>query len=366
MSFIKRVLKNRRRIDLPVLVQEMRIRQRGIRPFVLMFIYVAVLSVVTLLVAELSRATPTFGSPQGRHASDLARVGQELFLALSLAQLVMISLIVPAYGSAAVTTEQERGTFDLLALTRLPSWRIITQKLVAATAEVLMLTITSLPVLGIVFMLGGVSPLEVAIVFAIMLITAIFLGALGMLCSCCFAKTRSATLAAYLSVIAFLAGAPLAAEWIRTISGAGLHGAMEACPFMVVGTFLLVGGIGAFVGQGFLALIMKRVELWRTRAFRMAVFGASYILLMLMLSVPGLTVYMTGLFYGAHRDISLPMFVNPFVAIVVFLEEGGASSYWWNGLAAQVVTATVVFAVLCTFIFQYVSTIKFRALRRRA
>ena len=345
------------RVNLPVLAQEMRIRQRGSKPFVVMCIYVLALSGLALFVLSIA----TRGRPYLR-SSDLAEMGQGLFLALMCAQLALIALIVPAYSAGVVTGERERATFELLALTLLSSSGIVAQKLAAALAQAVMLIVASLPVVSIVFLLGGVSPFEVVAAYLLLVLTAGMIGAFGVLCSCQFRSTRGSTFAAYLGVLTYLAGVPLFGQWMIGLSGLSIND--SAFSFTVAGTFAFVCGVMALFVYATAALVLRRrVKWWRSRAARMVVFGATYAATMLVMSTPKSADAIIGMWYVYHQEIFLPLLVNPFLAMtqLIYRDSPPAGPY---GVRSLSLIATPIFALLCIYLFKQMSTFRFEALRR--
>lgn len=342
------------RLELAVLIQEMRIRQRGTRPFAVTFGYVAILGLLALFVLDNG-----LGSQSSMTPADASEVGRRLFADISIAQLLMLCLAVPAYSSSSVTDERTKGTFPLLALTVLSSRTIVLQKLAAAVGEVVVLMFTSVPVLGIVFMLGGVAPMEVLGVYLVLLVTAVLLACVGMICSCAFANSRSSTFVSYLAVFVHMAGIPVALMWLQQISRTGLSQSIDAFPGLFLLMFAFVGAVFSLVAYGVLALILRRrVSYWRTRAFRMAVFGGAYALLMFAMSNPGILEPVLGRSFGYHNSLPLPLYVNPVMAVAgVTGGMGSMVSPSW------LVIATVAFSIGGAYIMERISVMRFNALR---
>ena len=91
----------------------------------------------------------------------------------------------------------------------------------------------------------------------------------------------------------------------------------------------------------------------------MAVFGACYVVVLLVIGVPSLSELAIRLLFGIDDQVSLPMFVNPFVALLSLNENEGL-----RDLSAAIVIATGVFGVLCTYLFLNLSVRRFGVLRR--
>lgn len=352
MNRIAALWQQKRHMDLPVLVQEMRIRQRGMRQFVITLVYMLALSIIALALSYEVAS-------EAVEPSRLSALGQRLFMLLALAQLAVVCLVVPVYSSTIVSSEREKGTFELLALTMLSSGGIIRQKLSAATVEVLMLALTSLPVLGLAFMFGGVAPLQMVLAYGILVVTAVLLGSYGVLCSCLLSNSKSATFIAYLGMFAFMLILPVGAEWLKSVSHNGLMDSASTFPYVFVGLLLFVGGLGALALYSLASVILKpRMNVWHTRAFRMAVFGACYVVILLLIGVPSLSELALRLLFGIDDQVSLPMFVNPFVALMS-LDDSPAYPQ-----RAAIVIATGVFGIMCTYLFLNLSVRRFSILRR--
>ncbi len=354
------------RWEWPLLAQEMRISQRGARPFVVMFVYATVLSVVaagTIYFMQLNPSLVSGGYYAGgpTTANLTAEAGRRLFQVLSMTQLAMIVLIVPAYTSGAVTAERERGTFESLAMTPLASGSIIGQKLAAALGQAALLLLVSVPVLGIVFMLGGVSPAEVAVAYALLVTSALMLAGLGLFCSCWLKSTRASTLAAYLITLVFVAGIPLFGAILDQIQGADA--------FALTLTLLLafVVGVFALMCFGVVALMVRKLwRKWRVRAVRMCAFGVIYAVLLSLFSMPGTAGALIDPLY--RDDIFLPVFVNPFFAMSVLMgnyqHTHGHYGAPVNYVQIWAIAATLVFAVSSSYLFKQLSGARFEALRR--
>lgn len=345
------------RFDAPVLVQELRVRQRGVKPFAVMFVYSLILSAIALLVMYF--CWPSAGDPT---PSQMAEVGQLMFMYLSMAQLVMVALIVPAYSAAAVSSERESGTFDLLALTLLSSTGIVTQKLAAAIAQSLMLIVASLPIMALVFLLGGVSPFDVMVAFGLLIVTSVMLGALGMLCSCCMRSSKTSTFVTYLVTFCLFVGVPMGVAWFESMSRARPFETLDTGTLLLfMAGFLFVGGVGAVLVYPVAALIMHNRPLWQVRAFRMSIFGAVYAITLLLVTCPAITESVIGSGSSPWR-IPLALYVNPYAALAMFMETrsgGGMGS-----VAYCMVAATTVFSLGCAYLFRHISSARLAGLRR--
>ena len=341
------------KIEMPLLVQEMRIRQRGIKPFITSLVYVAVLAAITILFLVFSAHRMV--------QNEASRMGQLLFMMLSMAQMALITLIVPAYSAGSVSSERERHAFDLLALTLLSSSTIITQKLSAALLQALMLIFASLPVVCVVFMLGGVSPLEVVITYALLILSAVMFSSFGIFCSCICNNSRSSTFLAYLFILGFLIGIPIIGEILRGVLYSSSRSGDTGFLVGITGGFAFICGVISLFLYACLSPVFKRIfKHWRIRAFRMALFGMVYIITTLLLSNSAVSQQLIDTLY--FRNTFLLSYVNPFYAISMLNMYNYYGMVPWFTYAI----ATAAFAIILAYFFRYLSIIKFQALRCRA
>lgn len=150
--------------DNPVVVKEFRSRMRGWKAFVVMGAYCGLMSVV-LMIAYAGSA-----NEYTRYQSGSMRVaiGGTLFVALTRAQAILLTLIVPSLSSSSITHELEKRTIEMLALTRLTAGKIVLGKQFADFIFTLMLLACSLPLAGITLMLGGISPAEIVVTYLLL------------------------------------------------------------------------------------------------------------------------------------------------------------------------------------------------------
>jgi len=197
----------------PLLNKELRIRMRTWRTFALVSLYLLGLGGFSLLYF----AGSFFGVEAGY--TTLASVGQGMFSFLSVLQLVLVVFLVPALTGNAISGERERQTFDLLACTQLSPWGIVLGKLAAALSAVVLLIIASLPLYGFVFLMGGVSPVQLLILFAILLVTAFFSGCWALMFSSLLRRTVTSILASYALTLFIFGGTVILSVLIMALAG---------------------------------------------------------------------------------------------------------------------------------------------------
>ena len=184
----------RNKIYNPVLEKEFKLRFRSGKSFLGVFVYLFILAILALgylYVISLGQSHLFFQPHESRG----------LFSYLAVIQLIMLLFITPGLTAGIISGERERQTLNILLTTTVSSFRIITGKLIASIAYLLILVVASLPLFSIVFLFGGVSPGEVLLVFIIYIITVFTFGAIGILFSTLFQKTIAAVIASYVATL---------------------------------------------------------------------------------------------------------------------------------------------------------------------
>jgi len=100
-------------------------------------------------------------------AGDTARFGATLLRILAPLQLSLAMLAAAMTSTVAVTAEKDRRTLELLLISRLSDAQLVLGKLAGSLLRVLLLLVAAVPVFAIAALFGGVTPLQLARVFAV-------------------------------------------------------------------------------------------------------------------------------------------------------------------------------------------------------
>ncbi|MEM6282563.1 MAG: hypothetical protein AAF787_10255 [Chloroflexota bacterium] len=176
----------------PVMLKELRGRMRGMRAFIVLTVYLGLMSG---FMALIYLTFTSFGSNVSSAAAGSA--GRLLFMGVVGVEMLLIIFIAPAFTSGAITGERERQTFDLLRTTLLASPSFVMGKLESALSYILLLLLAAIPLQSLAFLFGGVSQQEVIIAFVILAVTAIALGTVGIYFSAVAPRTLSASVRTY-------------------------------------------------------------------------------------------------------------------------------------------------------------------------
>ncbi len=184
----------------PIIALEWRARWRGTRAFRVLFLCAALLGVAAFFSYYIAAESATFfGS--SNEIQGAAQAGAGLFLGLSIAQLYGWLLVAPLLTATSIAAEREQGILEGVQLSRVSPLGIVLGKLASALLFALLLGAATLPILGICFLMGGVSPAEFFGAWLLQFSTA--------LCGACFglffsARSRRAGIALRSTLIALV------------------------------------------------------------------------------------------------------------------------------------------------------------------
>ena len=189
-----------------IMVKELRSRMRGRRAFVVLTVYLGLLALIAYgvyaVIAPNARSQAAFGFGGPTFANASAIIGQTVFSAISIFQLILVSFIAPAFTSGQISMEREKQTLDLLISTPLRPGAIVVGKLLAALAFVGLMIVAAVPISAIVLMYGGASIDDIVRQQVVLLATALGFGAVGLFFSALLKRTQAATVLTYCTVLA--------------------------------------------------------------------------------------------------------------------------------------------------------------------
>jgi ABC-2 type transport system permease protein len=190
----------------PVLARELRIRLRSGRSWLLLTAYLLVLAMICFLAFKGGSSNidgDPFAAPS---PTRFASIGRSVFEWLVLFMLLLVLFLVPGFTSGAIAGERERQTLVPMQLTLLRPWQILTGKLGASFAFLGLLVVATTPLLGVAYLIGGLTIRTVLEGVAVVLFTGIVLAALTLFCSTVLRRVQAATVAAYGIVLMLVVG----------------------------------------------------------------------------------------------------------------------------------------------------------------
>jgi ABC-type transport system involved in multi-copper enzyme maturation permease subunit len=175
--------------DNPVLIRELLVNLRSPRAFLLQFVYVAFLGVMVYFA---------WPANEGQVSSGAA---QRLFDLFFLGQFFLVALVAPTFAAGSITGEKERKTYEMLLASPLQPSNILVGKLLSSLTYLVILILSSLPLIILCFLLGGILLSEIARAYLILILAAGTFGLLSLACSSYFGRTSSALVVSYLVIL---------------------------------------------------------------------------------------------------------------------------------------------------------------------
>lgn len=187
----------------PIFVKEIRQNARMKKMAVMLVLYNSCLALFGMFAFYL-----TFRGSGDTVQADYADI-LTMYGIITGIEFILVLCIVPALTATAISAEREKQTLDILLTTGLSKRKIIMGKLASSISIVMLLTISSLPVLAVVFSIGGISIGDVIEFILLILVVAIYAGSIGILFSCLCKKTVTAVVSSYMVILMLMAGLPL-------------------------------------------------------------------------------------------------------------------------------------------------------------
>jgi ABC-type transport system involved in multi-copper enzyme maturation permease subunit len=142
----------------------------------------------------------------------------DLYLFVAVLEFIMVIFIMPALTAGSISGEKERRTLEVMMTTKLTPAQIVFGKLQAALSTMLLLVVSSLPILSLVFVYGGVTVRDLLLLFISYMSAAFFAGGLGICCSAVFGKSTVATVVSYVLLVIMALGT-YGVNWLAVYMG---------------------------------------------------------------------------------------------------------------------------------------------------
>ena len=181
----------------PIFVFSAKRRMRSFRTSAVFTLYALI-----LLALALTQTLSNLG--RGYVTAWNMRAGIEGYIWLTVLQFALIVLIAPAMTRVRSPASGERQTLDLILVTNTGSFKIVLGKLLDGFLFLVVLVLSSAPFLSLVFLTGGIEPMEVIRTLLFLIVCAFAALSVGLFASSLFKRTATAAVAAYL--IIFLIG----------------------------------------------------------------------------------------------------------------------------------------------------------------
>lgn len=229
----------------PILRNELKLHARTVRLPIILVIYNLVLSCVAVLFMASIQNQYQSGYPI--QYDEL----MEIFTILGWIQCVLVCFMVPILTASAIAGEREKQTLDLMLTTSISPFSIILGKLVAAMCTVCILVLSSVPILSISFLFGGMSWKDMIAFLFVVIAIGVFVGSIGLFFSSLVKKTPVAIVLTFLVlgivIIGTVAFFPIANAIYETITYDRIEGTMKSLEFGWASLLMIVNPVVLFL-----------------------------------------------------------------------------------------------------------------------
>ena len=176
----------------PIIKKDLRVSSRSMKLAWELFAYVAILTIIFLLLFSALRSLAGYSNGVELYQSFVS-----FFPVIAVAQLSIISLSIPIITASSISGEREKGTLDTLLTTTTSYFSIVFGKMMSAVIRIMIFIIASIPLMAISFMVGGLSWLILLEFLFLSLVFAILAGSIGVYCSAKCKKTITSVLLSF-------------------------------------------------------------------------------------------------------------------------------------------------------------------------
>lgn len=198
----------------PVYKKELKLSVRGRKLSNIIILYNGILAIFSLLAFYA-----IFGVDIGYGSVNYESL-LTLYASIAVMQIVLVALVVPALTAGSIAGERERQTLDILFTTKLTSGQIIRGKLASSISDLLLVVFSSIPIMAILFSIGGISVMDLAQLIILIVVTSVLAGSIAIFMSAWSKKTLNATIQTYVIILLFGVGYPIFVMLIRHIIAA--------------------------------------------------------------------------------------------------------------------------------------------------
>ena len=230
--------------------------------------------------------------PAGGLQDVAGQQARSIFTVLAIGELVLVALFAPAFTSASITLEKERNTWESLFASPMKPWEIAVGKMVGSLTFLMLVTLTGATALAAPLLLGGVDLTEVLAAGGMLLITAAYMGLIGLLVSIIAHRSYRSVIITYCILLAvlFLVAIPIwpISKNLITRTGPGVQKMLH-----------LLASLSPL--QAMLSLVMPD-SAYTTGAAGMPPFWQTYLVvgILAILAIAGICLY------KLHRPIAPP------------------------------------------------------------
>ncbi len=190
----------------PITKREIKITARGKRYFIEIFVFEMILMLTFILSLN-----SIFGKSNGNVNSADYNMFGKLFPLVGLAELLIMSFVIPVMTGASISGEKERQTFDIMLTTSIRPFQIVWGKLMSVIVRIMMFAIAAVPIMAVSFVSGSLSWGILFLYLLMVTIYAFFLASVGIYASAVCKKSMTAIIFSFVIVFFMTVGTLLMA-----------------------------------------------------------------------------------------------------------------------------------------------------------
>ena len=181
----------------PVYGKELKMKVRSVKFALTIFLFNMMLGIVAITGFEVM-----FNMHLNPYV-DYSGAAKVFYILVSM-EILTVMFLIPSFTAGSIAGEREKQTLDILLTTTLTPGEIIMGKLMSSISMVFLLVVSSLPIISIVFTIGGIG-MEDMFMLEILIIS-FFIGSMGMLASTMLKKTVQATVCSFAQIVLVCGG----------------------------------------------------------------------------------------------------------------------------------------------------------------
>ena len=201
----------------PVYKRETRVNSRSLRLPLILTVFNGILCAVALMnmysVVSQVKATATI-----QYSSFM-----EMYEFVATIEFILLTFIVPAVTASSISGERERQTLELMLTTQMTPAQIVNGKLMSALSTLLLLIISSFPAIMMVFVFGGITPIDVVALLLCYTAVALFAGSLGICFSSAFKRSTLSTVLTYGVMVSIVGGTYFVNRFVLGLSAGRIN-----------------------------------------------------------------------------------------------------------------------------------------------
>lgn len=179
------------------------------------FILIVAFLMTFMLLVRLGGAGSTSSAAKLQQYQSIAPAVMQL---VSWCSFILLSLMAITRGAASISDERRMGTLSALMTTPLSAWQIVMGKLLSATSELVIIGLSTIPILLAVRTLGGITAQTVLVAAVFTVLHALFCATVSMSMSVSSRTANIAMVRGFLIVLALQIGVPFTAMLLDTIA----------------------------------------------------------------------------------------------------------------------------------------------------